>query len=706
MVTKDTPNGHTPRTRTRVIPSSSAPRDHADGAATARPGHGPESGTVRLLWPGTLVLLLITAGLGLYARFVDLGIRPLAVDEYYFITSVRAVHETGLPRLEGGGFYTRGLLPQYITAAFMALLGDGGLAHRLPATLFNLGAIAAAYVYARRHLSQPLALVLPALLLVSSWEVEFARFARMYSALQLATLLLLIAVDRVLAGHRRAIAWIPPAVLLGLLSHIMGIFFLPALALPLLAAWARGESVPGGTRSRAAYLVASAGVAAVGYILVFSDLRNAGVVDPYPPGFEAPGRAMLQIPALGLPAAAGVAVAAVLGLLAYRWIRGTERPTAPELWGWATLLFAAVHALAPFLFCTLVALGRYRDGTGAGMGAEAGVGTGAGTGGEAGVGAGARTGGATRDGSGYRVAVRLVGLAVVGLAAWAALLAVRPGPPSLERAFLGWPNLYDPVVKPWGLELPFLGALLAAGLAGAILIELRRPVIALLRHPGATVLYGVLVLAVIDTLYPTTRYLFFVYPFALLTLLMVAVRLSGPRPAIGVAAVLLLFGISGDFNPTHLVAVSGPEASWRTGRFEPYQDTWYPRRDVVGPADLVNRAVDAGNGRSAVVVAGLPGMSAYLDMPHAIFYARTDQRFVNVSRRRGTVDLWSGERLLSTAEELREWLRGADAAWILAPADEPLPPGVVEAIPALDGAEPAYRSRDGRIRVFQVRRPR
>ena len=86
---------------------------------------------------------------GLYARVDGLGSRPVSNDEYYFARSVERILETGSVRFPTGGYYTRGLLPQYLTAASWRLFGRDGFGFRLPVVLFSLASLAAAFLYAR-----------------------------------------------------------------------------------------------------------------------------------------------------------------------------------------------------------------------------------------------------------------------------------------------------------------------------------------------------------------------------------------------------------------------------------------------------------------------------------------------------------------------------------------------------------------------------
>ena len=69
--------------------------------------------------------LLPMAGLaflaGLYLRFHDLGGAPLAVDEYFLGTSMLNTAQRWLPQFACGGYYTRGLLIQYLSLPLLWL---------------------------------------------------------------------------------------------------------------------------------------------------------------------------------------------------------------------------------------------------------------------------------------------------------------------------------------------------------------------------------------------------------------------------------------------------------------------------------------------------------------------------------------------------------------------------------------------------------
>src|SRR6056297_1341575 len=135
-------------------------------------------------------LLALGAALlaGTWFRFKGFATWPLPVDEYYIYRSVEFILDSGLPAFPCGGFYTRGLLYQYTLAPLLAAGMSPEAALRLVTILSNLVTLPAVFLLARglvpeRHaLAAACACVV--ILALSAWEIEMARFGRMYAPFQ------------------------------------------------------------------------------------------------------------------------------------------------------------------------------------------------------------------------------------------------------------------------------------------------------------------------------------------------------------------------------------------------------------------------------------------------------------------------------------------------------------------------------------------
>lgn len=131
-----------------------------------------------------LVVLIAALAIGLYGRFAGLGIWAFGVDEFYISRSIDNVLRTGLPRFLCGGFYTRGLTYQYVVALVRQFSVSPEYAGRVVSATWSLVGLPAAYVIGRRLGGRTLGLMMVIILSASVWEIEMARFARMYAPFQ------------------------------------------------------------------------------------------------------------------------------------------------------------------------------------------------------------------------------------------------------------------------------------------------------------------------------------------------------------------------------------------------------------------------------------------------------------------------------------------------------------------------------------------
>lgn len=128
--------------------------------------------------------LIITVFIGLWFRIKGLGKWPLAVDEYYIVKSIENILEYGIPKFETGGYYERGLLYQYITSFLIYIGLKVELAARLVPVISNLLTIPPLILIAKKISGRLLSFLVVLVFSLSLWEIEMARFARMYTPFQ------------------------------------------------------------------------------------------------------------------------------------------------------------------------------------------------------------------------------------------------------------------------------------------------------------------------------------------------------------------------------------------------------------------------------------------------------------------------------------------------------------------------------------------
>ena len=138
--------------------------------------------------------LALIVAVGAYLRLAHLGALGFRWDEDLSGLAVRAILEKGVPELPSGMVYLRGGLFSHLMAASASLFGFSEFALRLPAAMFGIVLIVAAYLFGAALFGRVVGLVTAALLALSFWDIDLARYARFYSAFSLLYVLTLYAI--------------------------------------------------------------------------------------------------------------------------------------------------------------------------------------------------------------------------------------------------------------------------------------------------------------------------------------------------------------------------------------------------------------------------------------------------------------------------------------------------------------------------------
>jgi hypothetical protein len=284
---------------------------------------------------------------------------------------------------------------------------------------------------------------------------------------------------------------------------------------------------------------------------------------------------------------------------------------------------------------------------------------------------------------------------------------------ALQLTFFGWPDLYALTLRPFMLHLPVIGLFVALALLYVAIVELSAPLPSLFRHPALVLVMMMMLYGLFETTSSTTRYWFHLYPVILCLIALVIAdlirrlwRASDELAATAGAIVFLLtFMLSSDFNPSHLVRAGSLEAGFRLGEFQRFENAWVPHPDYRGPAEFLNGSAEVAPTAPIIVERLLP-VSYYLDWEHAIYFGRHTTDFNLSSRERGTRELWTDNRLLSTPDELAAHTASAPEVWIVRWVVDPAFTQVdlesvwADRAPALSRA---FLSEDGRIEVIHAR---
>lgn len=173
--------------------------------------------------------------LGIYARFNGLGLWPLSDDEYHTVAAVQNILDSGLPAFKCGGYYVRGILYQYLLAfvSFASNIQDV-LLLRSVSVVSNILSIPPLFYLANKLGGRRIAWAAVSLLLLSVWEVEYARYIRMYALFQTIFILYLCFLYRVLVeGDKSSIKWMYSISLISVAVYEAGIFLIVFNFLPL-----------------------------------------------------------------------------------------------------------------------------------------------------------------------------------------------------------------------------------------------------------------------------------------------------------------------------------------------------------------------------------------------------------------------------------------------------------------------------------------
>ncbi len=603
---------------------------------------------------------------GVLARFKGLGNWPLGWDEYYLAQSIQFILHSGLPQYPCGGLYARGVLVQYL-AALLQLAGlSAELAPRSIAAVCSLIALPAAYRIARRCGGTLVAVITIAVLAISVWEVEIGRFGRMYAPFQAIFLWYVVFfLQYTLDGRSRALVWMLILSVAGVLTWeggaLLGLvnFLPPFIKQAAAGAPGRQPATADGrlTGADLRYL----GMAALLFVPIYwfatADLRVMGEGTTVPPGYESGDEAALSPLDLALPLwhflklhpawVVGALLPLAVLLLAGRWLlQLRDRPVA--LLGLAAALGAAVFH--QFLTCAalvvLVLLLKLVD---------------------------------------ARTLIRSSPLpAAIGACAvfWTAFgLATNDWhPPNaslghtlflLAYEFGSFPDVIRQVLVPWAHSLPVLGAALA-------LLIATETVRATAPEPKTTqterVLLVILIALVIaasaaDTPRHETRYVFFLYPLALIIaftgIAHLARRLLKQErtAAAATAAVCLIgFALTEDFRPHHLLNIDSAEVSFRQGISRAEAGQYPARSDLSGAAGWLRSHVRPG---TDLVINAFPGVDFYYPQASYFFMESTDPRFESWSCKAGTLERWSNLPLLYSVGMLDSTAASHSQVWLV-----------------------------------------
>jgi hypothetical protein len=641
-----------------------------------------------------LALAGIAVLVGVWVRFKGFGAWPLAVDEYYIFRSVGFIVESGLPEYPCGGFYTRGLVYQYALAPLIIAGMPPESALRLITILCSLLVLPAVYLLTRALVPadarKAAACAAVAVLALSAWEIEMARFGRMYAPFQAVFVWYLYHAWQLI--NRQELwrwRWLIGLSILGPFVWEGGVVLALLNFLPMLL---------GKRYWRMPHLAISALVLPVVYVVVRGPFRWLSPIPAFPDEYlemrAGGGESRLArlfgdvLLAAEQPVALRLAAVglAVLALVAAGSVLRQSRPGSPLAY-LAVIATVAALALNQFVLAAALLVGSWLLGW---------------------------VDRHTLGEAGWRRLLWVGGLTTAG---WIALLWAQ-NPDALFtldairalRPLYAFPDFKMAIVQPWFYTIPLWSALLTAGLVGSLACAGRAEANASqgIRWLLLAILICATFVALAPTPYRETRYSFFLYPALIVASV---VGLSGLRTTIRTAlrwpaatvpvAVLLAFLAMEDFQPRHLLAIDSYRANFRVGYPERLVAHYYERNDHKAPGDFLREHARAGDSIIITEVA----LQAYLPWLDYVYLWMGDERFGNQSCRRGTVERWSNVPLLFDEAAVKRALasRVSGSTWIVVTKKARRWHAWEQSLVDHLATAPVFTPPDGSFEIYRVR---
>lgn len=626
---------------------------------------------------------------GAYSRLRGLGTWPWATDGYLIGQSVDNILRYGIPAFDCGGYYMRGLTLQYLIVPLHWLGIHAELAARLIPAACSFAVLAAVYRLGKRLSGVTVACVSVALLSLSLWEIEFARFARMYVPFQAIFLWYLLALHRVVVDcDGKAYKWLWAASVVGVFTWAGGLFLLVVNFLPSLI-----ERAPGRIR----HVAVSGGLLAAGYVYSAWNFRFMGSVPPLPSDvpIDLSGGEHIMLPRLLVSTLwdypvwmAGAVLLAAVCLVAVVVLSRSVDVSIRERVAWVALVSLSFFNLfgCVAIGVVLALLLEWIE---------------------------------PRRVSRRSMLIALVaaGTSFVFWLAYAALthgwhqmfpgFGPGGGLSKLAVVLIKYPDVFDSVLFPWLAAVPKLTIALFSltALAGVwALFSRDRKRVAGLKLMLAVCVLMVVLSALVETKYIRTRYTFFLLPvFYLMAVTAVYTLIIRPirnRPARGVVlgvSLLALVGLTEDFGWAHMVHVDRMKWNYRLPYDEARSGHYYPRQDFRTPAKYVNEHAQPED----VIITTKPPVVDYLDRTDYVYWNYSWGEFAGISCDRGRRERWSGRRLIYRQSDLFKVVDNAlGTVWLITPLGNERPP--TSSLSQHYDIKPVYRGLGGVIGVYKI----
>ena len=611
-----------------------------------------------------LVFAAAAVIIGIIVRFNGLSTWPFAADEYYSAKSVENVLRFGLPAYECGGYYVRGVLIQYLAAGLQLSGVSAELAPRVIAATTNLLALPAVFLLGRRLYGNTAGLLAVALVAISVWEVEIARFGRMYAPFQTVFLWYLVYFFRYTVDRRQHAVWGMVALsIVGVLVWEGGVLLAVANLLPPFLNHTQGRL----NMAQCRFVGWMALLLLPIYGFAMYDFRWLGDVSPLPPDYDAlvsaarplasaivqpiwmtlPGHPLWLVAALLPLAAAGIALPWIMQFRD-RWLLVAGLIVVVA----AALLHQFLVVIATLALLLLFRLLHWRE---------------------------------LLCRPALRLPVAILAAAVFWTAAGLATHTWQGDQASgstsiivaLGYQFFGFPDFLEMIARSWARAVPVLGiSLLVLTAAAAVRIIFQKDAAPSAEQSAGRVLLVVAIIMVLltsagDAPRTTTRYSFFLYPVLLIiavgTLIHAVEIFTRHRRIAGrlaVAVVLGWYALTEDFQPNHLRNIDTAEINFRHNMPPGIRSHYIGRTDRRAVADWLAAHADPS---TDLIISGngVNGLDYYYPHFDFVYVDPRDRRLGAWACRQGTVERWTNLPLVYSMSTLQSRIAASPRSYIV-----------------------------------------
>ena len=607
--------------------------------------------------------LLLAVVAGVYARFKGLGTWPLADDEYHTVVSIQNILEKGVPAFDCGGYYIRGILYQYVLAlADLASNYGSELTYRVVSVVSNILCIPPLFLLARKLGGRLVAVGAVILFLLSVWEIEYARYIRMYATFQAIFVWYLYFTYRVLfEDDKSSNKWLYCLSLTGVLVHAAGIFLILMNFFPAFM---------GKVRFSSRYFTIPLSLLVIAFLYLTFDFKHIGVGNYLPADIALETvKNSLKLGRLDLPRTflfalrhtpdwQGYFITLLVFLAGMAWLilRAGETDSGKKLIFllWLLLAVANQYSLIIYSLITFWLLGwlEYRD---------------------------------VRRRATLYLSIAIIAtllfwtLYALNTTAWHTVLQLESAGQvrGLFIAFLKYPDILEKIIYPWSNGIP-LTILLSAGLiaTGTLLSigDRSRQDVRFFYFLLAVMLITGILVGITRQPYHNSRYSFFMYPVVIL-LTVYSIKLLSQKIGAGKSissCLFLLFtggyiAIADDYDFNHIIKIDSAEVNYRTLYSTPKTFHLFNRMDFRTPAEYVNKA----KGQNDIVITTVRPARQYLDGLDYFYMSPGHKEFFGISACGGEKELWTNANLLYTREMLLAYIDNHETpVWLIIRSSE------------------------------------